>query len=116
MNSLMPLILLAGIAISVIHSVESGETTPIIFILLIMRDITASTGEPMLGKNGCKEWHGKFKIVATIIQVSWLPARRNLKNHELAASGRSRVRRQDFGLGISDCGFEKAWGMDSEDR
>ena len=97
MNSLMQLILLAGIAISVIHSVESLQTTHINFILPIMRDTPASIKEPMLRKNGCKKWHGKFKVAAGIIPVNWLPAKTNLKNRDLVASGHSNLKSQEPG-------------------
>ena len=86
-TSLMPLILLAGIAISVIQSVEFLLTTLIISISRIMRDTKASTKVTIVRKNGCKKWHGKLKAAASIIGVSWLPAKTNLKNRDLAASG-----------------------------
>jgi hypothetical protein len=95
MNSLMPLILLAGIVVSVIQSVELSSTTPTISISPTMRDTTASTKEPMAKKNGYKKWHGKFRVAPSIIRVSWLLAKTNLKNHDLVASGHSNFRSKE---------------------
>ena len=86
-TSLMPSTSLAGIAISAIQSVELLKTMPTISILPTMRATTDSGEEPMVRKNGCKGWHGKFKIAPITMQISWPPAKRNSKNQGLVASG-----------------------------
>jgi len=94
-TSPMPLILLAGIAISVIQPVVLLWTMPTTSISPFMRDTTASDEEPMPRKNGCKEWHGKFKAAPSIIRASWLPAKTNSKDHDRVASGHSNLRSQE---------------------
>jgi hypothetical protein len=90
-TSLMPSISLAGIAISAIQSVELLTTMPTISILPIMRATTDSGEEPMVTKDGCKGWHGKFKAAPITMQISWPPAKRNSKNHDLVASGHFKL-------------------------